>query len=362
MEVQLNADSEPVITVTIKGEIYNCPLTISMHNPIPFQKPDNFSWPERNSQGIQYMSLWQYRACLESTSDMIEDVTADINFIEVITHGTLSREEARQLFIEAPVRISICFGRTSTGAYCSKPFNYNDIAGRGVVNIYPYKSVIAATIKILQDKQASDREKFDAMHIFLDPENLTEEAFWALLELARERTGLGVDRPFRDFRPLTLRASALFFLSTAVAYTHPTDIEKGRLLIRLVRSDRFQKILQELESDPSWEVRQERLYFFGATTINTHPSLVAALAETFLPLIFSTLQAENDEFVLLEGLWSLEQFLEPRLSGSRSLFEVGEDLSNLAASTPYQSVREAALDLLEEYVSPPFRPYGGGVR
>ncbi len=195
-----------------------------------------------------------------------------------------------------------------------------------------------ASIRVLQDKSASQEAKFDAMLVFLDSANLTEVAFWALLDVALDRD---------NNKDEAVRSKAVFALATAIAYTHPTDFERGKFLIELMRGEKFNKYFMAIACDPAATVRQQRLYFFGATAVNTNPKLVKILTPVFLPMLLSSLASPGEEWsVKTEGLWSLSQLLEIK---AVSIGEIARDLERSATSDPDESVRETAADLLESH-------------
>ncbi len=192
---------------------------------------------------------------------------------------------------------------------------------------------VELSIRVLRDPSASESQKLDAMHTFLDASNLTDDAFWTLLDAARDRVN-NTD---------LVRTRALFSLATAIAYTHPNDFNRGKNLISLILDDRFKRAFDDLGADPVATVRQQRLYFFGATAINTHPAMVKRLVPVFLPMLLSSLGPIEEWFVKSEGLWSLGQLLEIQ---AISIGQVAEILKKISESDPDISIQESAKELL----------------
>lgn len=202
-------------------------------------------------------------------------------------------------------------------------------------------------LRVLKDRHAWGRDKIEAMYPFLESDNFSEEAFWTLLDNARLRSHPDADKPLRpegSGYPRTFRASALFFLSTALAYSHPDDFDKGRQLIRLVRDERFKKAMAELAGDHSAEVRQQRHYLLGALTVNTRVELIRVLAPDIVPLILSGLAAPDEGPVLSDGLWALEQYMD---AGARLSAEHYNELGRLARQAPDPQVRESLRLLIQ---------------
>lgn len=195
-------------------------------------------------------------------------------------------------------------------------------------------------LRVLKDPHAWGAEKLEAMYAFLDSASFSEEAFWALLDTAGFRSHPEADkllRPEDAAYPPTFRSSALFFLSTALAYSSPDDFAKGRLLLGLVQTPRFKKAMADLETDRSSHVRQQRLYLLGAMTVNTRVELVRALAPTIVPMILPSLAWADHQPIVSDGVWALEQYLAagPKLSS-----EIRQEIERLASTAPDPQTRE----------------------
>jgi|CXWL01.1.fsa_nt_gi hypothetical protein len=191
---------------------------------------------------------------------------------------------------------------------------------------------VAVAISILNDRGASEKTKLEALSFFTKTTNLTDSAFWTLLQVA----GAPAEKD-------EVRVTALVRLSGAISYILPEDVERAENIVALMSTDKFQKGMAAVGQAGLPELRAKRLYFFGAATLNIPPALSARLGPVFLPMLLSSLRKEKDPTAMNEGLWSLSRLLEIK---AVSMDEIAPDLRRIASSDADASIRDIAKKML----------------